>query len=44
MNDTGYDHIVVPLDLNFETKQKLELVTKISHYLILKFTNYQRRG
>ena len=32
MNETGYDHIVVPLDLDFETKQKLELVAKISHY------------
>ena len=32
MNDNGYDNIVVPLDLNFETKQKLELVAKISHY------------
>ena len=39
MNDTGYDHIVVPLDLNFETKQKLELVClKFLIILILKFT------
>jgi len=32
MNSSGYDNIVVPLDLNVETKQKLELVTKIAHY------------
>jgi hypothetical protein len=25
-------NIVVPLDLNVETKQKLELVAKIAHY------------
>ena len=30
MQDSGYDHIVVPLDLNIETKQKLELVSKIA--------------
>ena len=32
MNSNGYDKIVVPLDLNVETKQKLELVAKIAHY------------
>jgi|TARA_B110000879_G_scaffold22120_1_gene28532 nucleotide-binding universal stress UspA family protein len=32
MNTNGYDNIVVPLDLNVETKQKLELVAKIAHY------------
>jgi nucleotide-binding universal stress UspA family protein len=32
MQDSGYDHIVVPLDLNIETKQKLELVSKIAQY------------
>lgn len=32
MNSNGYDNIVVPLDLNIETKQKLELVAKIAHY------------
>ena len=32
MNDTGYDSIVVPLDLNNETKQKLEMVASIAHY------------
>jgi nucleotide-binding universal stress UspA family protein len=32
MNSNGYDNIVVPLDLNVETKQKLELVAKIAHY------------
>mgnify|MGYP001471552945 FL=1 len=32
MNDTGYDSIVVPLDLNNETKQKLEMVANIAHY------------
>ena len=32
MNSSGYDNIVVPLDLNLETKQKLELVAKIAHY------------
>ena len=32
MNSRGYDNIVVPLDLNVETKQKLELVAKIAHY------------
>ena len=32
MNSNGYDNIVVPLDLNVETKQKLELVSKIAHY------------
>jgi len=32
MNSSGYDNIVVPLDLNVETKQKLELVAKIAHY------------
>jgi nucleotide-binding universal stress UspA family protein len=32
MNFSGYDNIVVPLDLNVETKQKLELVAKIAHY------------
>ncbi len=32
MNDTGYDSIVVPLDLNNETKQKLEMVSSIAHY------------
>ena len=31
MNDTGYDSIVVPLDLNNETKQKLEMVASIAH-------------
>ena len=32
MDAKGYDNIVVPLDLNVETKQKLELVAKIAHY------------
>jgi nucleotide-binding universal stress UspA family protein len=32
MNDTGYDSIVVPLDLNNETKQKLEMVSNIALY------------
>tara|TARA_Y100000589_G_scaffold321014_1_gene351591 strand:+ start:5448 stop:6278 length:831 start_codon:yes stop_codon:yes gene_type:complete len=32
MNDTGYDSIVVPLDLKNETKQKLEMVASIAHY------------
>ena len=32
MNDTGYDSIVVPLDLNNETKQKLEMVASIAQY------------
>jgi len=32
MDDKGYDNIVVPLDINIETKQKLELVVKIAHY------------
>ena len=32
MNDTGYDSIVVPLDLNNETKQKLEMVANIADY------------
>ena len=32
MNSNGYDNIIVPLDLNVETKQKLELVAKIAHY------------
>ena len=32
MNSSGYDNIVVPLDINVETKQKLELVAKIAHY------------
>ena len=32
MNDTGYDSIVVPLDLNNETKQKLEMVASIANY------------
>ena len=32
MNDTGYDSIVVTLDLNNETKQKLEMVASIAHY------------
>ena len=32
MNSSGYDNIVVPLDLNVETKQKLELVAKIANY------------
>ena len=32
MNSNGYDNIVVPLDLNVETKQKLELAAKIAHY------------
>ena len=32
MDSKGYDNIVVPLDLNIETKQKLELVVKIAHY------------
>ena len=32
MKDTGYDSIVVPLDLNNETKQKLEMVASIAHY------------
>jgi nucleotide-binding universal stress UspA family protein len=32
MNSNGYDNIVVPLDLNVETKQKLELVAKIANY------------
>ena len=32
MNDTGYDSNVVPLDLNNETKQKLEMVASIAHY------------
>lgn len=32
MTDTGYNHIVVPLDLNIETKQKIELVAKIAQY------------
>ena len=32
MNSNGYDNIVVPLDLNVETKQKIELVAKIAHY------------
>ena len=32
MNDTGYHSIVVPLDLNNETKQKLEMVANIAHY------------
>ena len=32
MDSKGYDNIVVPLDINIETKQKLELVVKIAHY------------
>jgi len=32
MNETGYDSIVVPLDLNNETKQKLEMVASMAHY------------
>ncbi len=32
VNDTGYDSIVVPLDLNIETKQKLEMVVNMAHY------------
>jgi nucleotide-binding universal stress UspA family protein len=32
MNDTGYDSIVVPLDLNKETKQKLEMVASMAVY------------
>ena len=32
MDAKGYDNIVVPLDINIETKQKLELVVKIAHY------------
>ena len=32
MNNTGYDSIVVPLDLNNETEQKLEMVANIAHY------------
>ena len=32
MDSEGYDNIVVPLDINIETKQKLELVVKIAHY------------
>ena len=32
IDSKGYDNIVVPLDINIETKQKLELVVKIAHY------------
>ena len=32
MKDSGYDSIVVPLDLNKETKQKLEIVGSVAHY------------
>ena len=32
MNETGYDSIVVPLDLNKETKQKLEMVASMAVY------------
>jgi nucleotide-binding universal stress UspA family protein len=32
MKETGYDSIVVPLDLNKETKQKLEMVASMAHY------------
>tara|TARA_B100001287_G_scaffold276658_1_gene288517 strand:- start:24740 stop:25570 length:831 start_codon:yes stop_codon:yes gene_type:complete len=32
MNETGYDSIVVPLDLNKETKQKLEMAASMAHY------------
>jgi nucleotide-binding universal stress UspA family protein len=31
MKETGYDSIVVPLDLNKETKQKLEMVASMAH-------------
>lgn len=31
-NDTGYDDIVVPLDLNKETKQKIAIVANIAKY------------
>ena len=44
MNDTGYDSIVVPLDLNNETKQKLEMVASIAHYFDSKFIYHQRIG
>ena len=32
IKDTGYDDIVVPLDLHKETKQKLEIVSNMSKY------------
>jgi hypothetical protein len=32
IKDTGYDDIVVPLDLNKETKQKLSLVADMARY------------
>jgi hypothetical protein len=32
MKDSGYDSIIVPLDLNKETKQKLEIVGSVAHY------------
>lgn len=32
MKETGYDSIVVPLDLNKETKQKLEMVASMAVY------------
>jgi nucleotide-binding universal stress UspA family protein len=32
MNETGYDSIVVPLDLNKQTKQKLELAASMALY------------
>tara|TARA_B100001175_G_scaffold115746_1_gene98212 strand:+ start:1366 stop:2196 length:831 start_codon:yes stop_codon:yes gene_type:complete len=32
MNETGYDSIVVPLDLNKQTKQKLEMVASMALY------------
>ena len=36
MNDTGYDSIVVPFDLNNETKQKLKWWLILPTILILK--------
>jgi nucleotide-binding universal stress UspA family protein len=32
MKESGYDSIIVPLDLNKETKQKLEIVGSVAHY------------
>lgn len=32
MRPSGYDNIVVPLDLHNETKQKLEIVSSMAHY------------
>jgi nucleotide-binding universal stress UspA family protein len=32
MRSSGYDNIVVPLDLHNETKQKLEIVSSMAHY------------